>query len=102
MYYSRKIKLQNESQEHGEFEITKVHVMPDCELRISEKEEDLATFVFIRWIHNTLPDFPGYAAWCIVSFLGYLPQKYNLPSASKRAISTTASEEPLGLLMSTW
>jgi len=100
MYYSRKKKLRNESQERDELEITKVHVSPVDEFRISSNEEDLATFIFIRWIHNTLPSFPGYAAWCIVSFLGYLPQKYKLPSAHTRAI--LASEEQLGLLMNTW
>jgi len=80
LYSQWKMKLQNETrylQRFADAAVGKTHVLPRrCSGRlISHKKEYLTTFIFMRWIHGAIPNFPGHAVWCVLSFLGHIPQK---------------------------
>jgi len=103
--FQGKLKLQSEArylQQFADAELGKAHVLPrGCgPALMSPKEESLTTFVFIRWIHGTIPDFPGHAAWCVLGFLGHIPQKQSLTPMPARA--NTVPKQQLEFLINNW
>merc|ERR1712137_3734 len=105
LYSRRRVKLPNEArslQQFEDVELGKAHVLPrGCsQFLISQKEENLTTFIFIRWIHGTIPDFPGHAAWCVLGFLGHSPQTPKLTSVPTRP--STVPKEQLEFLINNW
>jgi len=105
LYFQTKMKLQNDGrylQQFADAELGKAHVLSKgcTPILRSPKVEYLATFIFIRWIHGTIPEFPGHAAWCVLGFLGHIPQKQNLTPMPAKA--KTVPKKQLELLINNW